>query len=83
MNPMLEFQKIFDYLRLPIDSTIQSYIEKYTSGNNPVEVESEEYQPRNAMRSLDTWKKRLTTPEIDRVRAATRDIATEFYKNLV
>jgi len=83
MRPVLEFQKIFDYLELNMNSTIRKYIEKYTSQQNAKEAKSTSYQPRNSTMSLDTWKERLSGDEIDRVRISTKNIATQIYENIL
>lgn len=83
MSPISEFQKIFDYLELRMDSAIRAHIEEFTSNKNSVESESTKYRPRNAKKILGTWQERLSAQEIDRVRNATRNIATQFYGDSV
>lgn len=78
-DPGSEFQKIFDYLYLDMNPKIQKYIEKYTSSNNPKESPSSAYQPRDSRLVLQTYKQRLTSDEIDRIKEHTSDIASHFY----
>ena len=83
MHPMSGFQRIFDYLKLPMSDPIQRYILEYTSEKNPANAETNKYQPRNSLKSLDTWKERLTAQEIKQVKIATRNIAAELYGDSV
>lgn len=82
-NPIPEFQKIFDYLKLPMNDAIYRYIHKYTSENNPADSETTKFQPRNSKKSLDVWKERLTPQEIEQVMFATKRIANELYRDSV
>ena len=83
MHPISVFQRIFDYLKLPMSDTIQRYILRYTSEKNPANAENTQYQPRNSKKNLDTWKERLTAQEIKQVMIATRDISAELYGDSV
>ena len=78
-NPRPGFREVFDYLGLSMDRRILEYIEDYTSPGNPKEAASSAYQRRDAEQSLQTWKERLTPEECERVRGATREIASRFY----
>jgi len=83
MNPESEFHKIFNYLGLDIDKQILRYIRKNTSQRNPKEAASPIYQARDSKASLDTWKKRLSEEEIERVKITTSKIASQFYGKIV
>ena len=83
LNPISGFQRIFDYLKLPMSDVIQRYILMYTSEKNPASAETVQYQPRNSKKSLDVWKERLTAQEIERITVATRNIAGELYGDSV
>ena len=79
VNPIIKFQEIYEYLGFRLDNLTRRYIQKYTSDGNPIEARSDDYQPRDAKRSLNTWKERLSNHEIDRVKRTTDEIATKFY----
>jgi len=83
INPELVFHRIFDYLELDVDDKILRYVEPYTSQMNPQEAASTSYQPRDSKLSLHTWKERLSNEEIERVKIATNEIASQFYKKIV
>lgn len=80
-DPVPEFQKIFDYLTLPMNDKICRYIQNYTSEKNPADSETTKYQPRNSKKSLDAWKERLTLQEIEQVMNSTKHIADKLYSD--
>ncbi len=82
-RPDLGFQEIFEFLGLKLIPHLKNYIGKYTSRKNAVEAESASYQPRNSKLLLQTWKNRLSSVEISRVRASTGDLASCFYEDFV
>jgi hypothetical protein len=79
MNPLLEFEELFDLLGLQMDGKIKSYIGEYTSDRNPNDRYSTGYRPRNSKACLTNWKSRLTSKEISRVKSATHKISHKFY----
>lgn len=82
-NPIEGFQEIFRYLDLRLSIRIQESIKEFTSTENPSETDTTTFGPRNAQGSLETWKKRLTSEEIDRVIQKTQAIAQKFYCDFV
>lgn len=78
-NPLENYRKMFEYLDLEFNEEIGSYISAYTSKKNPVEAKSNEYQPRDAKKTIEAWKERLTDEEIERVREATSEIYKKLY----
>ena len=81
VDPVSEFQRIFDYLELNMNNQIREYIEEFTSEMNPKESTSTGYQPRNSKMSLKNWQERLSTDEVERVRNATRNISAQIYED--
>lgn len=82
MDPKPGFNNIYNHLGLKLDGKIMEYIENFTSENNPKVSTSSKYQPRNSKLSLYTWRNRLSDDEIERVKIATRDIASMFYSDM-
>ncbi len=82
MNPISEFEKIFEYLGLELGQQLRQYIVEYTADRNPESLKSAKYSPRSARGSLETWKERLTRDEINRIGEATGEIAVHFYSDL-
>ncbi len=79
MEPQYQFQRIFDYLDLDLDSKILRYVNKYTSDANAEESTSVFYQPRSRQSTLYAWKEKLSSSEIDRIQAATAEITVQLY----
>jgi hypothetical protein len=81
IKPFEKFQEIFRYLNVPYDDEVRRYIRKYTSKDNPAEAGSNRYQPRDAKKTLNAWKERLTPEEAERISKATDDIHYRLYEN--
>ena len=79
LNPGQEFEKIFNYLNLTMNTAVRNYIKLQTSEKNTAETQTTDYGPRNARKSLETWKKRLEPEECERIKIITKDIAALFY----
>jgi hypothetical protein len=78
--PIREFGKIFDFLGLRLNSRAQKVIEKHTQA--PPESEPEEDMDsirRNSRVNIFSWKRRLTTSDICKIKDGTVSIADEFY----
>lgn len=78
-NPKENFRIMFHYLSLEFNREIEKYINEFTSKKNPVEADSNEYQPRDAKKTVDAWRDRLTDEEIKRVKEATSKICKQLY----
>jgi hypothetical protein len=78
-NPVENFRMSFNYLGLEFNREIEQYIMDFTSNKNPVEAESNDLQPRDSRKTIDTWKERLTDEEIDRVKEETAEIYEKLY----
>lgn len=81
LDPASGFRDIFDYLGLALTPDIADYIAAFTSTNNPDESGTTAYGPRNAKKSLETWRSRLTPDEIETIDELTSEIAGQFYKD--
>ena len=82
-NPVEKYREMFEYLDLEFNEEIEQYIVEYTSTKNPVEAKSNEYQPRAAKKTVEAWRDRLTSEEIQIVRDATSEIYKELYPNKI
>lgn len=78
-NPLFHFEKIFEFIHQEFDNETIQYIYSFTSDDNPVEAIDYTYQARASMRSLETWKKRLSPKEIMRIKNGTWEVAKHFY----
>lgn len=78
-DPVRGFRSVFEALRLPFPPSVERRIEAY-SGSPPSHVRRGRPEIRRDSRAnLRTWRERLTTEEIDRVRRGTEEIARSFY----
>lgn len=71
-NPVEEFRKIFIKLSIPFDDYIENKIIESTQANN------ENTLKRNASENKESWRKRLTETEIEKVLSGTKVIAEKF-----
>ena len=54
-------------------------IDKSSVSSNIVDTKTLSFQPRNSASSMNTWKKRLTEDEIQKIMSLTNDTAKHFY----
>jgi len=78
-DPVNEYEKIFRYLDLKMDDKIISMIKEYTSQNSTKRTRTTAFRPRDSRQTINAWKYRLTSDEIERVKMATDSIAKQFY----
>ncbi|MDX1641875.1 MAG: sulfotransferase domain-containing protein [Balneolaceae bacterium] len=78
-NPVTNFRRMYDYLDLEFTGEIENYIQQYTSKKNSVEAKTNKYQPRDAEKTIEAWRERLTGEETERVKEATSEIYHELY----
>lgn len=70
--PVEEFKKMFERLEIPFTS----YLEKKIL--NSTQSETTDILKRNAGENKESWRKRLTESEIEKVLKETKEIASEF-----
>lgn len=68
-----EFVKIFDYLNLPLTNEVSQVIVNTSSGNSGSELH------RDSRKNITSWKERLTSDEIERIKVGTQQIWTHYY----
>jgi hypothetical protein len=81
LEPLQGFENLYRTLGLSFSSRVQRTILSSSSSDNPKEV------PRNSIyhvrldsrENLHNWKRRLSSQEIDRIRALTWDVAASYY----
>lgn len=81
LNSHVRFKEMYEYVELPFTAEIENYIKEYTSDQNPGEAKSHQYQPRDAERTLDSWKNRLTDIEMKKVIDTTQSVYNKLYPN--
>lgn len=78
-DPVAEFADLYTRFSLTFDEHVRTTILEHSDASNPTEVASPSSVRRNSAASIGTWKKGLTSAEIDRVRADVEPFANEFY----
>lgn len=80
-KPMPTFERIFDWLGLPLTSAVRHEIESHSAANNPREAPDNavHHLHRNSQANIWNWRHRLSPDEIARIRHGTRDVAHHFY----
>jgi hypothetical protein len=78
-NPIEGFREVFQKLDIPYTNKIISKIDKSSVSSNIVDTKTLSFQPRNSASSINTWKKRLTEDEIQKIMSLTNDTAKHFY----
>jgi hypothetical protein len=83
-EPVDEFRKMFERLRLPFSEQVEREVKERSAEENPVDDKSKknwEDARRNSKALIQKWKKRLSTEEIDRIRALTEPVSKHYYSD--
>ena len=81
-NPVKHFHAIYKKLDLEFTPCIRSTIGKYSARSNPSkEPALGSFVKRDSKATIGSWKSRLTSREVKRIRVAVEDIASEFYSD--
>lgn len=78
-DPQAIFEVICAATSLPMSKHMTKVIRLYTGGGNLPETETPAFTRRDSVSSLRNWESRLSPDDVDRVVAATENIASEFY----
>lgn len=74
LHPQEEFKKLFEFLRLDFTKKVSNYIAKSTSSSSKGRTQ------RNSADNIHTWKNRLNSEEIERIKKGTHNVWTHFYE---
>ena len=75
LEPLSNFQLIFDYLNLALTPRIKTIIRQHSHADDNTKTEL----IRDSKSNIHTWKTRLTQEEIDYIKNEVKDISQEFY----
>lgn len=83
LDPLSQFQHIFNYLNLNFYSDIQKTIQDYSSPKNPSEGKLNVVHSlrRDSKSNIRNWQKRLSESEIERIRNNVEYISSKFYSD--
>jgi hypothetical protein len=81
LNPIVEFQKIFEYFGIQFTSEAKQFLSDTTSQNNDAEVLGNVVHQlhRNSKANIYNFKNRLSSDEIKRIREGTETVSHIFY----
>ena len=81
LNPLIEFQKIFDYFNIPFTSETKRYLLNTTNEKNDAEAQNNvpHQLHRNSKANIYNFKNRLTQTEIKQIREGTEIVSHVFY----
>ena len=80
MNPMVEFETLFQRLSLDFSPKVQQFIKDSTGDGNPSGTSGNEEQlRRNSAANIRYWKNKLTNDERNRIKELTADIWPLYY----
>jgi Sulfotransferase family len=74
-NPMEGFRFVFDRLELELCAASRQAIVAHSFAQAPTDLK------RNSLANIDTWKRRLTGAEIERLKSQVWDISRRFYSD--
>ena len=83
LDPIGGFGTIFEALDLSYTDAVQEAIMRSTSSSNPADrdVTGRRFLTRDSRANIDNWRRRLTRPEVERVRAGVADVSPLFYSD--
>ncbi|KHE71454.1 sulfotransferase domain-containing protein [Halobacillus sp. BBL2006] len=83
INPIKEFEGLYNKLNIDFDSNVKKVIKTYTVSSNPTNPKNNLVHDlkRNSKDNIERWKKILSEEEIYNVRNITKDLAHYYYSN--
>jgi hypothetical protein len=74
-DPMKGFRFLFDRLELELGEASRQAIAAHSFAQTPTDLK------RISLANIDSWKQRLTGPEIERLKAQVWDVSRQFYSD--
>lgn len=83
LDPIPGYRALYESLGLEFSPRVEKTILNSSSSENPVELARKKVHAikLNSRASVDSWKKRLTAEEIQRIRKVTEDVSTLYYSD--
>jgi hypothetical protein len=78
LDHVAEFARLFKELGLEFGPDQRSALDEMSGAHNPAEQGKNQFF-RNSRETINTWKTRLSTPQIDAVLKGTEDVRLKFY----
>jgi Sulfotransferase family len=81
LDPVPAFERLFDSLGVDLDDGIRRSIVAHSAEGNPTELRHRHDVRMDSRASVESWRRRLTPDEIERIRAGVADVAPAFYSD--
>jgi hypothetical protein len=78
-DPAAGFESLFGTLEVPLDDRIRHTIAEHSSEDNPAELRHSHDVRLDSRAGIESWRKRLTPEQVERVRAGVADVSPAFY----
>ncbi len=78
-DPPAVFRSIFERLGQTFDDRVRRTILEHSGSGNSAEAYDPSAVRRNSLASIETWKRRLSPKEIDRIRRGVEPLSSAFY----
>jgi len=84
LDPVAGYRQLYNELSLNFTPRVERRILNSSSSDNPVELSKGKTHSvkLDSRASMDNWKKRLSSDEIQRIRGVTEEVARRFYPDL-
>jgi hypothetical protein len=80
-DPLPAFRSLYDALGVPLTDAIARTIASHSDEGNPAELRRRHDVRMNSSSSVESWRRRLTDDEVERIRAGVADVAPAFYSD--
>jgi hypothetical protein len=81
-EPVAGFESLFATLGVALDDGIRRSIAEHSGEGNPVELREKHDVRLDSRANVDSWRRRLSPEEVERIRAGVADVAPAFYSDV-
>ncbi|MBW2937722.1 sulfotransferase [Aureisphaera sp. CAU 1614] len=75
LQPMEEFEKLYNFLKIEMDDRVKDYILETTSSKEQTLLK------RDSKKNISSWKNRLSLQEIQEIKEGTKEVWKHFYSD--
>jgi len=81
-DPIAQFRSLYDRLGLEFTDHAQILVERYSGSGNPATAQGTEKTIRlNSKANIQSWKRKLSAEDVERIRHRVGDVAEAFYSD--
>jgi hypothetical protein len=78
-DPVRGFEELYATVGVEMDDRIRRSIAAHSAAGNPIELREKHDVRLDSAASVASWRRRLTSEEVDRIREGVADVAPAFY----